>query len=398
MGQISCKAPWVGLAVRSDNTIAACSSSSFSTTLEGVSSLSQAVNIEALKTYRTNHFTESPLDSCHVCTKRNAVDVRSLRNVFNDLPDAIKTESGIGTVDPSRIVLLDLNLSTQCNLKCRMCSAVRSSGWQSDQSFLASQLNFVAPPPRETPVELDLDLEKFPRLRFVILKGGEPLFDKTALNFMERMVQSGLSKNVTLTIYTNGIFAKKKLEILSQFKKLNLIFSFEATGGLYSYIRGGAYRFDSFTETLKAFQHLENIHISFMYTPQAYNVFDLPDAADFIIETANPLLNHKLALKDVQTSFSNILIDPAYLGIDVLPDSVRQEALKRLKSRKHRMEINWSGIEQLLTKPQNKDGYEKFLKFTKLLDQRRSENVLEAIPAFAESEIALDIKKVSVGT
>lgn len=396
MGQISCKAPWLGLAVRSDNTIAACSSSTYSTSLEGISSLSEALNSEALKIYRSDHFNNSPLNSCHVCTKRDAVNVRSLRNVFDELPKKVDTSNGMEPVDPRQIVMLDLNLSTHCNLKCRMCSALRSSGWQDDQSFLSKQLDFVSPPPDKKTVSLDLDLENFKNLRFVILKGGEPLFDKMSLDFIHKMVETGHSKNIVLTIYTNGIFSKKKIEVLSKFRKLNLIFSFEATGSLYSYIRGGAFKFKDFTENLKAFKGLENIYTSFMYTPQAYNVFDLSEAADFVIETANPLLTHKLVAKDVQTTFSNILIEPAYLGIDVLPDNVRQEALKKLKSRTHGMSINWDGIEKLLLKPQNKVGYGQFLKFTKLLDQRRSENVFAAIPDFARSEIALDMEKVSV--
>jgi hypothetical protein len=386
----ACKAPWIGMSIRNGNRLSFCSNSSFSAPIAPGQPLSEALNSAELQLYRTSHFENTPLSSCSVCVHRGDLNVRTQRDAYNDLPATVDLDQALQLVDPENVIILDMNLSNVCNLKCRMCSSLRSTTWKEDQKKLSDQLDFIGAPASATEPDIEMDLEKFPRLKYFILKGGEPLFDRRSIQQMERLVQLGRSREITLTIFTNGVFVKQNIELLKQFKKLNLIFSFEGTGDLYSYIRGGKISFSDFESNIHAAASFDNIAVTFMYTPQAYNVFDFAKALEFIAFKINPVLKNKLDASDFQNTFGNILFDPAFLKISVLPEAVRREALSQLKSSPAYTLIDWSGLEKFLLLPQETELYRKFIDYTRKLDQIRNENIFDFIPEFSQFGMAGD--------
>ena len=262
-----------------------------------------------------------------------------------------------------------------------MCSQLRSSTWSEDQKKLSEQLDFIKAPQAVEASLLNFDLEKFTGLKFIILKGGEPLFDKASLQFLQKLVDLRLSEKVSVTIFTNGIFVQKHIELLKKIKKVNLIFSFEGTGELYSYIRGGRdSSFDKFHENVRSVSDLENVFVSFMYTPQAYNVFDWIAAYRYITETVQPLLRNKLNAHDLKSLFGNILHQPEHLAVNVWPEEVRMSALQELHKNSDDAGLFFVPLEALLKKPQDQLQYDRFVRYTKHLDALRGENIFSCMP------------------
>lgn len=392
----SCKAPWLSLSIRNNNQLSVCSNSSFSISTAPNSALSSELNSAELQNYRNQHFAKSPLESCRVCTERNLLGVRAQRDALNELAQTADLNSSISELKKKDLLLLDLNLSNVCNLKCRMCSSLRSSSWKDDQKWLSDHLSFVRAPEIPLAPHMRLDLEEFSNLRYLILKGGEPLFDKASRALLKQLVELGYAKRIVLTIFTNGVFVEQSLADLKEFKELNLVFSFEGTGSLYSYIRGGTTDFNSFSNSVKAASNFKNIYTTFMYTPQAYNIFDLPRAIDFAANLSRESFINKLSSADLNTSFGNILLEPSYLSIPSLPNQIRLKALHNIRQSSSINLLNWSGLEQLLLAPFSDDSYKNFIMFTRYLDLRREESLFQAVPEFIDTVISADYERVSL--
>jgi hypothetical protein len=388
-------APWLGISVRT-NSLSVCANSSVYFQVNKAMRLSEALNIPELQTYRAEHAQSWPLSSCHVCTFRGQAQINTLKDYFDGLKVLLKNQETTPAISADNLVLLDLNLSNVCNLKCRMCSHLRSSSWKSDQKQLSENLEFVKAPETQIESPLELDFENFPNLRFIVLKGGEPFFDKKSIALLEKLVATGLSKKIFLTTFTNGVFVNKYHNLLKEFLHVTLMFSFEATGGLYSYIRGGSSTFAEFEENILNVAHLPSVHLGFMYTPQAYNVFDLPDSVDWLWNKLSPRLPRPLNEKKLRSYFGNTLQTPAYLSISALPRGLREAAVKKIESSNMAALSPWGSLKPIYLSEhaEQKSLYQQFLRYTKTLDKIRGESVLDHIPEFGQTDFRGDYENI----
>jgi organic radical activating enzyme len=378
-----CKAPLISLSVRNGNRISICANSSFFLEVPRGLNLSDALELSGWKKYFSEHFSTPQLPSCHVCLERRALNVRTQIDYFEELHEQVIKENQPPTGRASDIELLDLNLSRICNLKCRMCSSLRSTSWESDQNKLRQKLPWIYDVVECGPNEIEIDLKKFTSLKYIVLKGGEPLLDPGSLKFLRELVESGFSKKLSLTVFTNGIFVKKYLMLLKEFKITNLIFSFEAIDKMYSYIRGAQHDFAELKSNLFEAAREEKINISLMYTPQAYNIFDFEGAAKFIVNEVAPKLSQKFSDQDLLNIFGNVLHNPKYLEIKVLPESVRNKVSESIKQQEDLPKVLREQFSRLLSGPQNKIEFQRFKEYTLELDAVRGENILSVEPRFS---------------
>lgn len=391
--KIFCKAPWHSVSIRNNNQVSICATSSFNFTVTEKSLLSEVINLKANIDYRKNHYENWPVNECSVCVNRAKLGIPHPKTTFDKIvnPKILNPESAV--VDLSTVVHLDVNFSNVCNLKCRMCHFERSSEWRSDQKALSDAFHFVRPPINQSEPLIEIDFEKFKNLRAFVIKGGEPLFDKKTLAFLSRLADSERAASSVVTIFTNGVFVKKNIELLKKFKTLRLMFSFEGTGSLYQYIRGGEIDFDNFAENVSSAVSFENIHPCFMYTPQAYNIFDFPKAFEFVTKFNNEFFKNKLNDRNLNTVFSNTLAEPSYLSIPVLPFDLRQKAVEKIKSSGFSKLQVATGLMAFLNQPQNEKDYINFLKFTKKLDQLRQQKIFDYISEFENTQLVQDYEQ-----
>lgn len=373
----------ISLSVRNGNRISICANSSFFLEVPKGLNLSEALELSGWKNYFSEHFSIPQLSSCHVCLERRALNVRTQIDYFEELHEAVVKEKLAPTGRASDIQLLDLNLSRVCNLKCRMCSSLRSTSWEVDQYKLRQKLPWIYEVVDCGPNEIEIDFKKFTSLRYIVLKGGEPLLDPGSLKLLRELVESGFSKNLSLTVFTNGIFVKKHLELLKEFKTTNLIFSFEAVDKMYSYIRGAQHDFAELKSNLFEAAAEEKINISLMYTPQAYNIFDFESSAKFIVNEVAPKLKKKFNDQDLLNIFGNVLHNPRYLEIKVLPEGIRNKVSESIQQQEDLPKVLRQQFSRLLSGNQNKIEFQRFKEYTKELDAIRGENLLNVEPRFS---------------
>lgn len=391
--KIFCKAPWHSISIRNNNQVSICATSSFNFTVNEKSLLSEVINQKPNIDYRKNHYENWPVNECSICVNRAKLGIPHPKTTFDKIVNPVITSPETAVVDLSTVVHLDVNFSNVCNLKCRMCQFERSSEWKSDQKALSDAFSFVRPPVNQSEPLIEIDFENFKNLRAFVIKGGEPLFDKKTLAFLSRLADSERAASSAVTIFTNGVFVKKHIELLKKFKTLRLMFSFEGTGSLYQYIRGGELDFNNFAENVSSAVSFENIHPCFMYTPQAYNIFDFPKAYDFVTKFNNEFFKNKLSDRNLNTVFSNTLAEPRYLSIPVLPFEIRQNAVEKIKASGFSKLPVAAGLIAFLNQAQRESDYVNFLKFTKKLDQLRGQKVFDYISEFQNTQLVHDYEQ-----
>lgn len=386
VNSIYCKAPWTSLSLRNNNIVSVCANSGASFKVEQPAKLSELLTKENFQKYRLSHRKESPLQSCGVCNFRKGHGLWTLRDNHNALASKYNYQWTTDQILPEDILHLDINLSNVCNLKCRMCSFNRSSSWRQDQAELSRRLDFIKPPEEFQKNLIEVDVEAFTNLKVVVLKGGEPFFDKAAVSLLKKMVVAGYAKNISLTVFTNGVFVGQHLDVLKEFGAVNLFFSFEGTGKLYQYIRGGTHTFEEFKENVRLAAQLKNIHVRFMFTPQAYNIFNLPEAVDFVWNEMAPVLSRQMTEENLGSYFGNVLVEPDYLAISALPLNLRSQALQKIKSSSlSRLEL-WKNFESVLMQQGTDEQVAKFFRYSKKLDEIRNENLFHIVPELDQAE------------
>jgi hypothetical protein len=389
-----CAAPWTSISLRNNNEISVCANSTFSFIVEQPARLSEVLNSQPFQQYRTHHQQHSPLPTCSICYSRAAHGLQTLKENYGSITNAAFKSEDVKTIIPDQVTQIDVNLSNICNLKCRMCSFTRSSTWKDDQLELSKTLDFVSAPVSLKKNIIDVDVDAFPNLQVLVLKGGEPFFDKSAIELLTNAINTGIAAKVNLTVFTNGVHIEKHLHLLREFKRVNLFFSFEGTGTLYSYIRGGTHSFEEFKERVLLAASYPNIFTRFMYTPQAYNLFDLPDAVDFVWNQMNPHFVNKMSLKNLESSFGNILINPSFLSMTVLPEELKRSAIAKIQNSKVADLNIWKNVISYMNQKSSEEMLLKFLSFTKHLDRIRTENIFSTVPEFDRAEITSIFKNL----
>ena len=168
-------------------------------------------------------------------------------------------------VEDSEKYVIDINCGNVCNLACRMCAPGLSRKLKKDYDFFVDhKLNFKIPTDDFFTLDLNPDpmnsiqckwiTENTDKIGGLKLAGGEPLVNKQVISLFRKMVTDGISKNINLSFYTNGLEISNHTELLNQFKGVYVNFSVEAVGELYHYIRYPGF-FEEFDFNVKYFMN-----------------------------------------------------------------------------------------------------------------------------------------------
>ena len=151
------------------------------------------------------------------------------------------------------------------------------------------------------------------------------------------------------------------------------MFSIEATGKLYQYIRGGKFNIDNFQKTVKLYDQLDNVLLGFNVTMQTYNVYNLHKLYNF-------LNNLNLKNGSAKEAFNTICNEPNYLSPLNIPYDLRFDILNNLQQ----IPDFHNYCNSLSNFKFNKTLWNTFVNFTKDLDKLRNENIVDYVPEFKD--------------
>lgn len=155
-------------------------------------------------------------EGCLACHR----DVSSSRKSEMEVLNEIIERTG------NTIQYLEVGFDNVCNMNCVMCSTQYSSRWdklvRNNKEFLSKYniTEYDSPPSIYDNIIRLLENSDISRLHTIKLMGGEPMYSKASLKFLEWFTNKDVS-NIELFFSTNAtIFPKKYLDLFKKFKRV----------------------------------------------------------------------------------------------------------------------------------------------------------------------------------
>ena len=302
--------------------------------------LSELWNDPYMQSVRQRMLEGKQVKDCGQCMRKEREGEKSMRQIINPGWQVDNADLFVKTLPK----YLDLRFGNLCNLRCRMCTGMYSSELgQELESIRQTNKDFqkMYPDSLEYPVydwsndqTFWSDLEKYiPYIEIIYLTGGEPTLVQGNYDFLQKLIDVGVSKNIVITFNTNVTnFQQRFLDIIGHFAKVRLALSIDGTGGVQEYIR--------FPSKWKAIQN--NIHKLLEHVKDANNKFELsfaPAISILNVANFNDYINWSYNIAN-QHQYDNLVWDmdpsrvhgPEFQDIWHATKEYRQISLTKLKS------------------------------------------------------------------
>lgn len=309
---------------------------------------------------------------CSRCLKEENAGLESARNRFNNkwYDDTI-----IYTEDQDfNIQYIDLRLGNLCNLKCRMCNPYSSNQWIKEWKLLGNSWQSEEERAWLSKLEWptyhklwDSLLDAVDSIEEIYLTGGEPTIIKEQYKLLNYLIKEGKSKNIKLKYNTNLTNIPDELvELWKHFYFVQLNCSIDGIGELNRYIRYPS-NWNVILQNFLYFRTWPNIYIEIHCTVQVYNILVLDEFIEHFKK-----YNHTL--------YFNILDNPSYLNIQILPKELKEIVTDKLSKYYHMPRIE--GLVNYMNAVDKSKELELFLKNTAIIDKARGQNFLDLQPEF----------------
>ncbi len=406
--------PFTGLATREDGAIKICCRSQPIGWIQD-DTLENIWNDHQMRDVRKKVLCGERPDVCKPCFDLEDQGVESLRqrHIKNSIPEsrinlypkALDTLRDDYTM-PFEFPTMEIKLNNLCNLKCRMCNPLDSTSWNDwdeIKSFYEKEGNYlvktidrlVTKPGKYIDPFDDSDhwwesFEKLlPYFKRVEFAGGEPLMDPQHYKILDML--KPYAKNIEIKYATNGTTLGIKggrtiHDYWPHFRSVAVNVSIDGIHDVYNYIRGNG-DFNQVEENIKEIQTIPNVsRVVGAFTAQAGNILQAAECIDYFLNEMNIVF------------YSHRVSYPNVLSAQVLPQSLKDEAIKRLQAVYNAVwafdVVGKHPILEKITKQQIQDNinflqakdeshrWQEFLKFNQALDATRNQNLLDVIPEF----------------
>ena len=318
---------------------------------------------EWMNTLREKALNGDPISGCVRCYEEERGGKRSLRERM-----IARTDTGSKTVNINEPVVsnLEMAISNDCNLMCRMCDSRFSYKlYDEEVEFKGEELAH----PKRTKVNLDFVYKKLSTLKYLKFTGGEPLTIKDHWDLLEHAVEKGYSHNIILNYSTNGtVWPKEKIvNLWSQFKRIELCVSFDSViKEENEYLRHLTNQ-ESVIKNIEKYLELRKtlpIHVISRPTITILNMYHLPETIEF-------LENKGIGVNPTH------LTKPEYLSVTVLPkhtkDLIKEKFEKYNYTTPNSKNLSLYLLNYMLS-ADNSKWLPKFLKHTEFLDKKRNQS------------------------
>lgn len=371
---MSCILPFINLEARTDGTMAVCcimqesakkqDGSEFN--LANGDTLSDVKNSKWLKDIQQKFLNNEKLEACNNCWHEEKAGIQSkrLRENFYWGEDFIPNTKA-----------LDLKLGNICNSKCRICSSFASSQWAAEELKMnpdnegARKFNKLGMWPKTNEhfwEDIDTHLKNIEKLEFF---GGEPLMIERHYEILERCVDLGIAKNISLSYNTNGsIFPQDKIQLWEQFKKVEIFLSIDDINERFEYIRFPG-NFTEVITNLGLFSKLDKsiFSIGIFQTISIFNIMHMVELTEFISRHFDDIDIHY-----------NMVFTPDHISPKVLPKRIKEKVT--LKYQDNKLDHVNNTLKFMNGEQYSKDEYINFLIQTKQIDKFRKEQFDKVFP------------------
>lgn len=282
--------------------------------------------------------------------------VESLRQYANR---TFSIENGIESIE--------ISLSNDCNLRCRMCGPMYSTKWvdlikQHPETSELQEFDPVLKNVVNHTLNQVIGNEDLSNLKVVKYLGGEPFISTEIVNLFKLLDDRNIIQNIEFHTNTNcTYFPSKFVNYLQKFKRIIITLSIDGYGPLNEYIRDGK-SWDVVDKNVLLWnQFKKDTNAILLITPsvQAYNIHDLAN------------IKHYADSHQIKYKFQHVR-QPPYFTIDALP----KEYLLSVKNN-----YNWVEVEKAKFNPIL---FEQLKKHTITFDNAVNKSIKDYIPRLYE--------------
>ena len=332
-------------------------------------SVVEIMNSDYYRQVRNQMLTGEKPQACMRCYREEENGVRSKRIEENeklgfteDMARAITQADG--TI-PVNFKFVELRLGNLCNVKCRTCNPASSTSWAPEYKKLQQELKFVT----QYNVKIDASwteseefwedlLEHSKEVELLYINGGEPTLVEKHWHYLQRLIDAGLNKQITLWYNINMTnLPDKLLEIWKQFKAVEVSCSIDDLGERNEYIRTGT-KWDTVISNLDKLQSLPWIKTSVCQTVSIYNIATIHDFHAYM-KMRGLHVHH------------NFVYDPVFLSAANLPANEKMDIISSCEISGTFDAYQILSIKNYLTPQDNSEKLEHFKKYNVWLESER---------------------------
>ena len=305
-----------------------------------------------------------PIEGCRRCYEEEQNGKKSLRQRYNE-----NTHLGIKDFNNPNIEWIELAISNECNLACRMCDSRYSTKWFDEEFKLVG---------KATPLT-KIDIEKIypfvPTLKHLKITGGEPFVTPDHWRLLDYIIEHGYAENIYLNYSTNcTVYPKTSIvDRLKQFKWVEIALSLDSIiAAETEYLRFPS-KHDDVIVTIEKFIALQdeiNLKLIARPTVSLLNVYHLPETLEW------------LASKGIRFNATHLTF-PSHLSVTVLPKEDKAAVAAKFNSFEFTNDEAKAQCEYILNYMNSKhDGQDEFLKNTIFLDKSRNQSFVNTYNYF----------------
>lgn len=392
-----CIIPWIGIEAQSLGLIRPCCifedviKNSDGTDMRLTEhTLSDAFSSEYMQQIRQQFLNNEQPKQCKQCWDEEAVGRPSKRIVstFNS-PYLNRIGEIDYTVEPTKIMYIDLKLGNVCNLACRICGGWSSSKLVKEEiSYLPIEeqknhesLSFIKMGqwPREAPAFWEDLRSLIPSVKYFEITGGEPFLISHHFDVLQYAVDHGYAKDIEIHYNTNGtILPYDAINIWQHFKRVQIAFSIDNLRERYEFER----KYASWADTIAVITEVNrmkalypNIITQICITINIQNVYYLEELCEW-----------RNNAHYFDSTYFNILHNSTELSVAYMTPEAKKLVIQKLENGKFTSsdQQHIDSIIQFIKNGAGSDGTQ-FCERMKYADAYRNEDFSDLYPEIAEA-------------
>lgn len=184
---------------------------------------------------RSKMIQNKRVKGCLRCYQEETSNKQSLRERYNQLEN-LHPSKFIADLKKPKIRWIELAISNDCNLACRMCDSRYSTKWFDDeQEFYGKTFSQS----KKTKCNINQIIPFLKNLTYIKFTGGEPLMIPDHFVLINKLLKLKNVDNIFLNYNTNLTIkpSKSLIEKWKQFKYIEIICSFDGIGPTWEFVR-----------------------------------------------------------------------------------------------------------------------------------------------------------------
>ena len=333
--------------------------------------LAETFNSDKMNNLRDEMLKGNRPKECERCWNEEDNGKLSLRQRYNR-----HSKLGIETISTNepKIEWLELAISNQCNLACRMCSS-RFSHKLYDEEIEYYGKAFSNEKRVKMPIESIFP--HVPNLKHLKITGGEPMITPDHWRLLDYIIDTGHANHIYLNYSTNcTVYPKQRfIDRWQEFEYVELALSLDSINKEENeYLRHGTKQEEVITniERFVELQKETNLRVIARPTITILNVYHLPETLEWLDN-----LNIKHNATHVE--------DPNHLSLTVLPKDLKRFVSNKIDSYQYKSETTKKSCDYIKNYMNSRDDIhllDEFHKHTSFLDKSRNQKFKDSYPYF----------------